>query len=229
MQKSQRSPSSAKQSRQSRGKLVLALGILSLFLIPGDIILSSILIILFPRSFSYKFDELFAPIHGLILLLVPIFGISAWLMANKELRKIRDGIVSPTARGVTRRGKFLGISGLVVFPFVIFAVLYSIFPARSVQSYKEAVISDLANLSGHAYQYRIRSLEGGGGGGSYEGYKIPQTLAENENGIYTVAAVYRDSVILHGRAKQVDGTVEVKVDPDGKPNTTSWTYGGDFR
>jgi len=164
-----------------------------------------------------------------MFLLVPVLGISAWLIANKDLRKIRDGTISPTARSVTRSGKMLGICGLVFFPFVIFAFLYSIFPDRSMGSYRDAMINDLNNLSANAYDYRIRSLEGGGGGGSYEGYKIPQTLAESEDGIYTVAAVYRDSVTLHGKAKQIDGTIEVKVDPFGKPIRTSWTYGGDFR
>ena len=172
----------------------------------------------------FSLDSVLKPFVG-IALLVPIFGMSAWLMANKELRKIRDGVVSPSARGVTRKGRFLGMFGLVLF--AICAFLYSQFPERSVGSYRDAMINQFNNLSAHAYQYRIRSLEGGGGGGSYEGYRIPQTMAESEDGIFTLAAVHRDSVILRGKAKRVDGTIEVTIDPNGQP--ILWIYGGDFK
>ncbi len=218
MQTSQHLPSSTKQFGQSRGKLILALGITSLSIIPGEIVLINIL------SRLFSLDSVLKPFVG-IALLVPIFGMSAWLMANKELRKIRDGVVSPSARGVTRKGRFLGMFGLVLF--AICAFLYSQFPERSVGSYRDAMINQFNNLSAHAYQYRIRSLEGGGGGGSYEGYRIPQTMAESEDGIFTLAAVHRDSVILRGKAKRVDGTIEVTIDPNGQP--ILWIYGGDFK
>jgi hypothetical protein len=218
MQTSQHWPSSTKQFEQSRGKLILALGITSLSLVPGEIVLINIL------SRLFSLDSVVKLFVG-ITLLAPIFGLTAWFMANKELRKIRDGIVSPTARGLVKKGRFLGIFGLVLF--AILTLLYSQFPDRSVGSYRDAMINDFNNLSAHAYQYRIRSLERGGGGGSYEGYRIPQAMAESEDGIYTVTAVHRDSVILHGKAKQVEGTIDVTVDPGGHP--ILWIYGGGFK
>lgn len=228
MQESQPSPSFTKPSGQSRGKLILALGISSLLLIPGAIIVQIILVKLFPY-FPYRFDDLIVAPLVLIFLLVHIFGISAWRMANKEFRKIREGTLTASKQGVTKAGKILGRTGIfVVYPFVLIAVLYSMFSTGSIQSNKDAVINDLNNLFANAYQYRIRPSSMGGGQGSYRGYAIPATLSENENGRYTINVIHLDT--LQFIAMSAEGsrkTIEVKIGPDGK--SISWEYTGSFK
>jgi hypothetical protein len=152
-----------------------------------------------------------------ILLLIPLLGILTWLNGVEIGKKARIVI-----------GMISTVLGAVIYLFAVMVVFSMPFMA-TVESAKDGMINDLNNLFANAYQYRVRSLEKGGGGGSYEGYKIPQTLAENENGIYTVAVVSRDSLTLQGKSEQVDGTIEVKTGPDGRPIGTSWKYGGDFR
>ena len=210
-----------------RGKLILMLGISSLLLIPGDIILGVIV----AGDFSYNKFDLFRSIQLLIILLAPILGISAWLMANKDLRKIREGIVPASARDVTKTGKILGKLGtLVVDPCIfIIAISFSMYTVCTIPCNKEAMINDLKNLSAHAYQYRIRPASKGGGGGSYTGYAVPATLSKNENGAYTATVVHADTVQFNAKSVQdAARTIEVKIDGTGRP-TGAWTYGGDFK
>ncbi|MCI0707002.1 MAG: hypothetical protein L0Y80_05925 [Ignavibacteriae bacterium] len=123
------------------------------------------------------------------------------------------------------------ILGVIIVGIAI-AVGLSMFSSQSISSNKDAIINDLNNLFANAYQYRIRPASMGGGGGSYAGYKIPATLSENENGTYvtTPSPVTDPNAVVFAAVSTQDSnrTVTVTIDQTGRPQATSWTYGGDF-
>jgi hypothetical protein len=94
-----------------------------------------------------------------------------------------------------------------------------------ITSNKDAIISQLSNLSANAYQYRIRPTTMGGGGGSYEGYKIPRMMAATEVASYT-SVVYPNLIILIGISKIGLGSVKGTLCDDGR--VLEWEYSGEF-
>jgi hypothetical protein len=96
-----------------------------------------------------------------------------------------------------------------------------------VQQIKDAVINDLNNLAAHGYQYRIRPISMGGGGGSYLGYQIPTKMAANDNATYTCIVqtdTIRYTAITSSNRKN---GIKVQLDSDGRLN--NWQYYGDFK
>ena len=49
----------------------------------------------------------------------PIVGIPAWLMANKDLKKISGGIIPESERSIVKAGKILGIIGTVLLGVLV--------------------------------------------------------------------------------------------------------------
>lgn len=121
------------------------------------------------------------------------------------------------------------ILGVIIVGIAI-AVGLSMFSAQSISSNKDAIINDLNNLFANAYQYRIRPASMGGGGGAYTGYAIPATLSANENGVYTMTVDNADQITFSAKSIQDSNrTVTVSIDATGRPISTSWSYGGDFK
>jgi len=75
------------------------------------------------------------------------------------------------------------ILGVIIVGIAI-AVGLSLFSAQSIESNRDAIIADLSNISAHAYQYYIRPTSMAGGGGKFDGYKIPPKMATNDNATY---------------------------------------------
>ncbi len=49
-----------------------------------------------------------------------VAGIKAWIMANIDLRKMAEGVMDPSGRDMTRKGRFLAIeSSIVNFIFLV--------------------------------------------------------------------------------------------------------------
>ena len=105
----------------------------------------------------------------------------------------------------------------------------SLISAQSIQSNKDAMINDLNHIAAHAYQYLISSNALGGGAGKYTGYKIPTTLASNENGQYQ-CTVEPDEVTLRAISSANSGnTITARVDLRGQFVSDGWRYTGDFQ
>jgi hypothetical protein len=79
------------------------------------------------------------------------------------------------------------ILGVIIVGIAI-AVGISQFGAHSVQANKDGVTSGLVNLAANAYQFKIRPVTMGGGGGAYTGYSVPPKMAQDDNGNYTSTA-----------------------------------------
>ena len=114
------------------------------------------------------------------------------------------------------------ILGVIIVGIAI-AVGISMFSSGSIQSNKDGIINDLNNLAANGYQYRIRPLTMGGGGGSYVSYAIPTKLLTNENGSYGVSGVSASSMTFTGTSSQGYGTVIAVLDSTGKLGSFSGT------
>jgi len=67
-------------------------------------------------------------IFGLLGLVMmgPFFGIPAWIMGHRDLKKIREGIIPQSEEGLTRVGYILGIIATVLWGLILLIVLFSI-------------------------------------------------------------------------------------------------------
>lgn len=217
MQESQTSSSQTTSMGRRRQKLILASGIISLVLVPLCGLFAYIL-----RSESAGFIFLSS-----FLIAVPL-GIAASVLAAVELRKIRDGILPVSARGLTKTAGILGLVGTVVYSLVFCAILFQLFTSSGISSPKDWIINDLGNLAAAAYQYRIRPDSMGGGGGSYEGFVIPARMSRNENGIYTATVVHADTIQFSAKwVGDSTATITASLDADGR--LSAWTYTGNFQ
>jgi len=57
------------------------------------------------------------------IVVFPVFGIAAWIMANRELRRIKEGSVAPESRGLITAGRICGMIGTIVGPLYWAVVL----------------------------------------------------------------------------------------------------------
>jgi len=114
------------------------------------------------------------------------------------------------------------ILGVIIVGIAI-AVGISMFSSGTIQANKDAIINDLNNLAANAYQYRIRPLTMGGGGGQYTNYAIPTKLQTNENAGYAVGSISATSMTFTGTSSQGYGTVIAVLDSTGKLGSFSGT------
>ena len=110
------------------------------------------------------------------------------------------------------------ILGVIIVGIAI-AVGLSLFSAQSVASNKDAIVNDLGNLAATAYQFKIRPVSMGGGGGSYTGFTIPSKMSSNDNATYTAVAAAATVIYT---ATSPNGTVTATVNDEGKLGT--WVY-----
>lgn len=121
----------------------------------------------------------------------------------------------------------------VILVGIAIAVGITMFQAQAKQGNIDAIISDLNNLGSVAYQFRIRPITMGGGGGTYLDVatdvdfseyfdELPGGMLENSNAVYTVPSHAADYVILEGESKtqkDEDGILwlvrYILVGPDG--------------
>ena len=119
------------------------------------------------------------------------------------------------------------ILGVIIVGIAI-AVGLSMFTAQSVNANRDAIISDITNMAANAYQYRIRPVSMGGGGGTYTGYSMPTSLASNENGAYVAAVGGPNQITFTGTSAQAYGTVAGTYDGSGKLSGT-FTFTSQFQ
>jgi hypothetical protein len=92
---------------------------------------------------------------------------------------------------------------------------------------KDAVINDLNNLAAHAYQYRIRPVSMGGGGGTYAGYQIPVKMISNGNASYSCVA--SDEVVKFTAVVLPERKNGIKAVLDAEGRIDQWQFFGDFK
>ncbi len=85
----------------------------------------------------------------------------------------------------------------------------------------------LATLAHQAYQYRIRPLPQNGGGGSYDGFLIPETLSESRYHRYSAKISMNSIVFTTDYTDEPIATVSAVLDSTGKLH--SWKWRGEFQ
>jgi len=116
------------------------------------------------------------------------------------------------------------ILGVIIVGIAI-AVGLQLFQSGSVGANQDAMVNDLMNLSSHADQWRIRPETMGGGGGTFDGYVIPDRLATTGNAVYTIHAAGAGSEIGFTATSAIhDGTVTLDYDADGTDDRARYEW-----
>lgn len=167
------------------------------------------------------------------LLLGPIIGIPAWIMARRDLQRIKQGEVSASDRNMTQVGLVLSIVGTFVSPVFLFiaglilAVTVSLFRASEVQETKDAMMREVAQIASAAHQYRERPRGAAGGGGSYEGFTLSPQMKRTEHAVYQIIITGPDALRVVGSSlEDVDNGVIGHVNEHGI--VRRWEFSGDF-
>lgn len=119
----------------------------------------------------------------------------------------------------------LVIVGIIITAIGI-AVGIQMFGASSTSANKDALVNDINNIAANAKQYRSKIQSMGGGGNSYVGYALPDKLASNDDGSFSLA-VQPATVVVTGTSALGYGTVEATIDSNGAAG--NWTYTGEFQ
>jgi Tfp pilus assembly protein PilE len=162
-------------------------------------------------------------------------------MGNRDLKKIRAGLIASAQKGLTRSGMILGIIGTVVIPFIfivgiVVAVAITMFSDSAISANRDALTSDLVNLASRAQQYYRRPVALGGGGYTFSGLTADATglsrltnKTSNGNGTYsiTVGGSGRGTaafLILTGIGNELNNGTAVQVQAKVWPDRDSvWT------
>jgi hypothetical protein len=92
---------------------------------------------------------------------------------------------------------------------VIFAI--TLFRQKAVDSKRDLLVNEGGNIATDALLYYKKPSAFGGGGNSFYGWAIPQSIVTTATGNY-VATIFRDSVIIIGTGNDVtNGTDSVKI------------------
>jgi hypothetical protein len=92
---------------------------------------------------------------------------------------------------------------------IAIAIGVSLFTSQSVEANRDALISDIENITSHAMQFYYRPTSIGGGGGTFVGYSIPAKMATNENGVYVASGATTTQITITGTSIDGNGTAAV--------------------
>ncbi|OGV02255.1 MAG: hypothetical protein A3J84_07595 [Ignavibacteria bacterium RIFOXYA2_FULL_37_17] len=109
----------------------------------------------------------------------------------------------------------IGTFGIFIFIFFFSALStgVSVFNASSMQANRDALIADGTNITSLAQQYYRKPLKIGGGGNSFKGFEIPESLVKTENGSYHIIINNSKSLTITCVGKELgkDGRNFVRV------------------
>ena len=103
------------------------------------------------------------------------------------------------------------VLGVIIVGLAI-TIGINLFNSIAESSNRDAIVNDLNNLGSLARKYYISTISLGGGNQSFNGWTIPDNLASNGNGSFSVT-VSDQQVIINGLGIQTgkDGSTPVKV------------------
>ena len=112
---------------------------------------------------------------------------------------------------------------------IAMAIGVNLFTAQSVESNRGAMINDINNLNAHAYQFYIRPVSMGGGGGDMTKYlAIPPKMATNDNGTYAITTTTTKTIKFTGTSAAGNGTVANTFNADSGIVLTAYSFTGAF-
>ena len=115
------------------------------------------------------------------------------------------------------------VLGVIIVGIAV-VVGINVFTVSSANSNRDAVISDLTTLAAMSQQYYRKPTAMGGGGNTFTGWTIPQSLESTANGSYA-ETVTANSITLVGTGNEIgnDGADSVQVTMVVAPNTITST------
>ena len=115
------------------------------------------------------------------------------------------------------------VLGVIIVGIAV-VVGINVFTVSSANSNRDAVISDLTTLAAMSQQYYRKPTAMGGGGNTFTGWTIPQSLESTANGSYN-ETVTATSITLVGTGNEIgnDGADSVQVTMVVGPNTITST------
>lgn len=119
----------------------------------------------------------------------PFFGIPAWVMGKRDLKKIESGKISSNEKSLTRTGMILGIIGTFVSPFTfailgfILVLLISLFSTHRSLHTKQVSVEHLTIVAVDSREYKTSPFSKRYSG-STEGYQIPLYPAKDNKGFH---------------------------------------------
>ena len=87
----------------------------------------------------------------------------------------------------------------------------NLFRANAVDAKRNNVIEECVNLASMAQQYYMRPAAFGGGGRSFENWKVPTQLSSTENGSFKAETEGENVIIIGTGNEVVTGNDSVKV------------------
>ncbi|HTP12659.1 MAG TPA: hypothetical protein VMM37_03490 [Bacteroidota bacterium] len=81
--------------------------------------------------------------------------------------------------------------------------------------FTDVLADEMNKIALHAYTYRMRPREMGGGGGSYRGYTLPNEMSSTATAWYSIS-VGDTEVVIEGRQKKYEHVRLASVGGDGK-------------
>jgi hypothetical protein len=119
------------------------------------------------------------------------------------------------------------ILGVLIVGIAI-AVALGIFESGSITVNRDAMVNDMNIIASTAQQHYVRPGVMGGGGGSFDGYSLPQRLTTTGNGIYR-AMVSDNEITVVGSSvihDEVVITLIVTMADDGWNYNWEWEHEG---
>ena len=104
---------------------------------------------------------------------------------------------------------------------IAIAAALGLFKITAADANRDQVMSDLMGLSTDAQAYYKKQIQFGGGGGSYQGWSIPEFYRRYEAGRVRVRVqAYRDRVVLVGIGNEIgkNGRTKVRVQNIVRPS-----------
>jgi len=106
----------------------------------------------------------------------------------------------------------------ILLGLIIVAVAMSLgiilYREHAIDQKRNNVINDCIHLAAIAQQYYLKPREYGGGGKSFDHWKIPNELVTNANGHYEITSIESQEVIILGTGNEVvtgDDSLKVEV------------------
>ena len=102
------------------------------------------------------------------------------------------------------------VLGVIIVGIAV-VVGINLFNANAEESTKDGVVSDCTNLGAMSQQYYKKPTSMGGGGNSFVGWEVPETLDSTAYGLYTAAPTAANVVITGDPHEYPDWTVTTTV------------------
>jgi Sec-independent protein secretion pathway component TatC len=177
-------------------------------------------------------EHLFGLVSLLILYVVaPLLLLLGWRKTKSE----KISAEAPEQRRLTS-GTIAFVLGIILSsPFIMSPMITyiqrdvsrSMHKDQDVSYAKDMVTGSVLNATSHTYQYFILPKLHGGGSGSFEGYKLPDSLRATRFSVNAIASISRYKIVITGESKDYPkAIVNYSIDSSGFARFGS--YSGKF-